>query len=179
MMKVHGGKEAIHSPAVVSHQNVRLEAGRHFSPERGACVVELASMLAGEDFSDHPRSVCPVIAAYMRAVNDAIDDGGRQWLYPYAAAIVDTRGDWRTRRARRRACLSWSRHMGTLSALQARWAALRGETEMTARLCARTALEVGGRSLALALADALIELGAEEARDADASQVASPAPLAA
>jgi hypothetical protein len=33
--------------------------GQHANPERGVCVMELASMLAGEPFTDHPRSVCP------------------------------------------------------------------------------------------------------------------------
>jgi hypothetical protein len=58
----------------VSHQVVELKAGKHASPEKGACVVELASMLAGERFSDHPRSVCPVIASFMRALNDELGD---------------------------------------------------------------------------------------------------------
>ena len=37
-----------------SHQTVRLSAGKHRSPEDGVCVVELASMLAGETFTDRP-----------------------------------------------------------------------------------------------------------------------------
>jgi len=42
----------------VTHQTIRLSRGKHSSPEEGACVMELASMLAGEPFSDHPcRSV--------------------------------------------------------------------------------------------------------------------------
>ena len=34
----------------VNHQTVQLKAGRHRSPEEGACVMELESMLAGERF---------------------------------------------------------------------------------------------------------------------------------
>ena len=37
-----------------THQTVKLSRGKHDSPDEGACVMELASMLAGEDFSDHP-----------------------------------------------------------------------------------------------------------------------------
>jgi hypothetical protein len=86
----------------VSHQTIQLSKGRHASPEEGACVVELASMLAGERFSDHPTSVCPVIAALMRNYNDRIDDRRRQDLYPYAARIVGTRGSAELERARTR-----------------------------------------------------------------------------
>jgi CheY-like chemotaxis protein len=50
--------------------------------------MELASMLAGEEFSDHPMSVCPVIAAFLRMHNDSIDDERRQDLYAYAAKVV-------------------------------------------------------------------------------------------
>lgn len=86
----------------VSHQTIQLSKGRHASPEEGACVVELASMLAGELFSDHPDSVCPVIAAVLRNYNDRIDDRRRQDLYPYAARIVGTRGLAGLERARAR-----------------------------------------------------------------------------
>jgi hypothetical protein len=52
----------------VTYQTIKLSKGKHTSPEDGACVMELASMLAGEQFSDHPASVCPVLewAAEMR-----------------------------------------------------------------------------------------------------------------
>ena len=45
---------------VVRHQTVKLSRGAHESPAEGACVIELASMLAGEEFSDDPVSACPV-----------------------------------------------------------------------------------------------------------------------
>jgi hypothetical protein len=53
--------------------------------------MELASMLAGEPFSDRPRSVSPAIAAFLRAYNDAIDDTRRQQLYEVAAMVIGTR----------------------------------------------------------------------------------------
>jgi hypothetical protein len=53
--------------------------------------MELASMLAGERFSDHPKSVSRVIAAFLRAYNDAVDDARRQDLYRCAAQVVGTR----------------------------------------------------------------------------------------
>ena len=39
--------------------------------------MELASMLAGERFSDAPESVCPVVADFMRTYSDLVDDDGR------------------------------------------------------------------------------------------------------
>jgi hypothetical protein len=73
---------------VVRHQTIRLSRGKHDSPDEGACVLELASMLAGEEFSDEPFSVCPVIATLLREHNDSIDDERRQDLYAYAAKVV-------------------------------------------------------------------------------------------
>jgi hypothetical protein len=75
------------------HQTVRLDAGRHASPDHGMCTVELASVLAGEPFTDHPASVSRVLAAFLRTYNDRADADRRQHLLPYAARIVGTRGD--------------------------------------------------------------------------------------
>ena len=77
--------------STTSYQTVRLSRGRHASPEDGACVMEMASMLAEEQFSDHPPSVCPVIGAFLRVYNDAVDDDRRQDLYGYAAKVVGSR----------------------------------------------------------------------------------------
>jgi hypothetical protein len=82
----------------ISHQTVRLSHGRHASPEHGMCVMELASVLAGEPFSDHPHSVSPVIATALRAYNDHVDDSRRQGLIAIAAQAVGTRGCWRVER---------------------------------------------------------------------------------
>ena len=90
-----------------SHQTVRLARGRHQSPDQGACVMELASMLAVEPFSDHPQSVCPVIGAFLRAYNDGLPDDRRQDLYDYAARVVGTVSGRRIRRERARRCLTW------------------------------------------------------------------------
>lgn len=75
-----------------SYQTVKLARGRHVSPEAGVCVMELSSMLAGEPFSDRPHSVSPVIAGFLRAYNDLIDDRRRQDLYRCAAQVLGTAG---------------------------------------------------------------------------------------
>ncbi len=90
-----------------SHQTVKLSKGKHSSPENGACVMELASMLAGEPFSDHPQSVCPVIGSFLRAYNDSVDDAKRQDLYAYAAKVVGTRASAQVQRARAERLAEW------------------------------------------------------------------------
>src|SRR4051794_35620690 len=92
-----------------SHQTISLSAGRHRRPDDGACVVELASMLAGEPFSDRPASVCPVIAAFLRSYNDHVDDARRQTLYRFAAMAVGTRAEDSIARLRAERCLYWAR----------------------------------------------------------------------
>jgi hypothetical protein len=97
---------ACHS--AISHQNVRLGSGRHPRPGKIVCVMELASMLAGERFGDRPVSVCPVIGAILRAYNDNVDDRRRQELYRFAADAVDTRRDPGVQRRRADAALDWA-----------------------------------------------------------------------
>jgi hypothetical protein len=95
----------------VSHQTIKLSKGKHSSPETGACVMELASMLAGESFTDHPQSVCPAIAGFLRSYNDSVDDRRRQDLYPYAAKAVGSRTTPVIERERARRLLSWASDM--------------------------------------------------------------------
>ena len=92
-----------------SHQTVTIRRGKHASPDRGACVVELASMLAGERFSDHPPTVCPVIAGFLRGYNDLMPEQDLPELYPIAARIVGTAGPKWVRRERARRLIEWSR----------------------------------------------------------------------
>ncbi len=95
-----------------SHQTVRLSRGRHATPEEGVCVMELASMLAGEPFTDRPRSVCPVIGAFLRIYNDRLDDEYRQDLYRFAAESVGTAAGPAVVMARVRACEEFAERMG-------------------------------------------------------------------
>src|SRR5919206_2866473 len=99
-------------PGAPTHQTVRLSAGRHRSPHAGACVMELASMLAEEPFSDRPGSTSPVIGAFLRTYNDGLDDDRRQDLYPLAALIVGTAGARAVEEERASRCLAFSRALG-------------------------------------------------------------------
>ena len=92
-----------------SHQTVRLGVGKHDGPGPEVCVMELASMLAGERFSDRPASVCPVLGAILRVYNDNLSDVLRGDLYRYAAEAVGTRGNYSLQRRRAVAALTWAR----------------------------------------------------------------------
>ena len=91
----------------ISHQTIKLSRGRHSSPEHGACVMELASMLAGEGFTDHPRSVSRPIASFLRGYNDLLDDRRRADLYRYAAQTVGTVSSAAVEDARVGRLLTW------------------------------------------------------------------------
>jgi hypothetical protein len=92
----------------VTYQTIKLGKGKHSSPDDGACVMELASMLAGESFTDHPASVCPVIGSFLRAYNDSIDDERRQDLYGYASKVVGSRGSAAVQRTRAEHLSAWA-----------------------------------------------------------------------
>lgn len=75
-----------------SAQTIRLSAGRHEGPQDGACVMELASMLAGTGFSDRPAGACPVLAAFLRGYNDGLPDAVRHAvLVRWAADAIGSR----------------------------------------------------------------------------------------
>jgi hypothetical protein len=73
--------------------------------------MELASMLAGEPFSDRPRSVSPVIAGFLRAYNDLIDDRRRQDLFACATDVIGTAGPRATEEARALRLQSWGQQL--------------------------------------------------------------------
>jgi hypothetical protein len=94
-----------------SHQTVKLARGKHSSPREGVCVMELASMLAGERFSDRPYCVSPAIGGFLRAYNDFIDDRLRQDLYRLASAVVGTRDTPEIERMRVRRVIEWGQSL--------------------------------------------------------------------
>jgi hypothetical protein len=91
-----------------SHQTVRLCRGKHSSPAQGVCVMELASMLAEEPFSDRPACTDPVIGGLLRAYNDSVDRERRQDLYAVAALVVGTAGGADLERARAAHCVAFA-----------------------------------------------------------------------
>ena len=69
-----------------------LSRGKHRSPRRGACFMEMASVLAGEPWSDRPTCTHPLIAHLARLVNDFTSDAGRGRLLPYVPSVIGLRG---------------------------------------------------------------------------------------
>lgn len=65
-----------------------LSAGRHSSPRRGACFMEMASYLAGERWSDHPACTDPLLASAARSVNDRTSDAARSRLALLVPSVV-------------------------------------------------------------------------------------------
>jgi hypothetical protein len=55
--------------------------------------MELASVLAGEPWSDHPGCTHPLLGQLARQVNDQTSDAGRQELAPLIPSVIGRRGD--------------------------------------------------------------------------------------
>ena len=92
----------------VDLDSLRLDPGSHASPRDGVCLLELASMIAEEPFSDRPRCVCVVISAFLRSWNDRSSHAERQRLRPYARRVVGSRARRSVTRRRRDICLTWA-----------------------------------------------------------------------
>ena len=69
-----------------------LSRGKHHSPRRGACFMELASVMSGEPWSDGPKCTHPLLAHLARMVNDCTSDAGRGRLAPHVPSVVGVRG---------------------------------------------------------------------------------------
>ena len=69
-----------------------LSPGKHRNPRTGACFMELASLLAGERWSDHPACTHPLLAALARQVNDHTTDAGRQRLADLIPSVIGLTG---------------------------------------------------------------------------------------
>ena len=70
-----------------------LSRGKHRSPKRGACFMELASYLAGERWSDKPACTHPLLAHLARLVNDLTEDSERSRLAVLIPAVIGLRSD--------------------------------------------------------------------------------------
>jgi len=79
----------------ITHPDVMpiLSPGRHRSPRRGACFMELASYLAGERWSDHPACTHGTLAHLARMVNDRTSQAGRARLMPLIPTVIGLTSD--------------------------------------------------------------------------------------
>lgn len=160
--------------SLVSYQTIKLSKGKHTGPEDGACVMELASMLAGETFTDHPASVCPVIGSFLRSYNDSIDDDRRQSLYEYASRVVGSRRGVKAQEERAERLAEWSEEM---QRSRRTWFLLRSPARAISRLRKPPVDAIGTYAVhsiprhtdqthaaVLALIDELLEIGARDDR---------------
>jgi hypothetical protein len=72
---------------------INLQKGSHSSPDDGQCLLEAVSFLVGEQFSDHPKCVSPILGAFGRNLNDVLPDDLRQELKGLIPSLPGTAGD--------------------------------------------------------------------------------------
>lgn len=87
----------------------RLAPGSHASPKEGLCALEWVAYIAGEEHSDSPVCVDPVLRRFGIGLNDAMPDEIRQRLRPYLARMIGTAGDGRSKE-RRWKMADWAIH---------------------------------------------------------------------
>ena len=115
-----------------------LSRGKHRSPRKGACFMELASYLAGERWSDHPDCTHPVLARLAREVNDHIDDYGRERIAPLIPDVIGLTGDDPRVDA-------WIAREAALAALPVACAERQGVAAVGLLRCERVLAELEGR----------------------------------
>jgi hypothetical protein len=71
----------------------QLSRGKHRSPRKGACFMEMASYLAGERWSDHPACTHPLLASLARLVNDHTSDAARSDLIELIPSTIGLTSD--------------------------------------------------------------------------------------
>jgi hypothetical protein len=68
-----------------------LSVGAHGSQAEGVCVMEAASIVAGEPWSDRPACASPVIGRFLRRWNDTLTWKPRQSLKRFICPVIGTR----------------------------------------------------------------------------------------
>lgn len=76
--------------AIVNAKLPPLAVGYHRSPARGLCAMEMVAFMEGLPHTDMPECTCPIIATYVRRLNDALTNRQRQWLLPFLPRLVGT-----------------------------------------------------------------------------------------
>ena len=72
---------------------ITLSEGSHKGPAQGHCAMELASQLAGEEWSAGPKCVSFLLARFMRRLNDDCGDTLRPMLLPIVPLCLGTSDD--------------------------------------------------------------------------------------
>jgi hypothetical protein len=136
---------------------IPLTKGSHTTREEGLCLLEAVAWEAGEEHTDRPSCVSPVLATFGRRLNDVLPDDTRQQLSQYRRAMIGTAGDGRDQ-ARAYLALDW-----LARTCQPAWLDLAGLPAPAAALRALTPITDTGT-----LEAARPALAAAAAADADA-----------
>jgi len=70
-----------------------LAHGDHEDRSNGLCLMEAVAWWAGEDHTDHPACVSPVLGQFGRNLNDLLPDARRQELRQFIPQLAGTAGD--------------------------------------------------------------------------------------
>ena len=105
-----------------------LLAGGHGKNAEGQmCIMEAVAYVAGERWSDSPTCTSPILASFMRQLNDRLSDEKRQELKPFIAKMVGTRDGRDEER-------SWLISDWTIRVALPTWLEVSGQTETAAKL---------------------------------------------
>lgn len=77
-----------HEVALQRLKDVFLLKGKHASLEEGMCALEAAAWISGLPHSDTPENVCPIVAAYVRELNDVLREDARQSLKGFIPRLI-------------------------------------------------------------------------------------------
>jgi len=81
----------VNTEALELFESASLAHGGHSTRGENLCAMEWAAYLAGEEHTDHPPCVSPVIAAFVRRWNDDLNDDARnQLLKPMIPKLLET-----------------------------------------------------------------------------------------
>jgi hypothetical protein len=71
----------------------QLKAGAHEQGAGSLCAMEMVAFMERLPHSDTPECTCPVLASYVRTLNDNMTDEARQKLLPVLPMLVGTVND--------------------------------------------------------------------------------------
>ena len=71
------------------------------------CIMEAVAFVAGETWTDSPQCASPTAGAFLRSLNDRMDDESRQKLKPYIVRLVGSRGTPEVEKRRAWMCADW------------------------------------------------------------------------
>ena len=92
--------------APLNLDQLHLASGSHDSRGDGMCLLEAVAWYAGNDHTDMPRCVSPVLRDFGMRLNDVLGDERRQQLKPLIPVLIGTAGDGHDR-ARPYLALDW------------------------------------------------------------------------